>query len=76
MIMSDNEIYYQITMYLIKKLLSDHVITAEEYNEIDTYFTQKYKPIFGTLFSDPSLTSAWKRVIYNSKEDWYYEENQ
>lgn len=52
-----NEKLYQTTMLMAKRLLSDGIISKEEYSEIDTIFTEKYKPIFGTLLSDIRLTS-------------------
>ena len=52
-----NEKLYRATMMIAKKMRSDGIITDEQYREIDTIFLQKYKPIFGTLFSDVPLTS-------------------
>lgn len=51
-----NEKLYQTTMYMVRKLFEDGVITEEEYRQIDTIFLEKYHPIFGTLLSDISLT--------------------
>ena len=51
-----NEKMYQATMHIARKMYSDGIISKEQYHEIDTIFLQKYKPIFGTLFSDVSLT--------------------
>lgn len=53
-----NEKLYQTTMYLAKKMLEEGIISEEEYRQIDTIFLEKYKPVFGTLFSDISLTSG------------------
>lgn len=53
-----NEKLYQTTMHLAKKMLSEGIISEEEYRQIDTIFLEKYKPVFGTLFSDISLTSG------------------
>lgn len=61
-----SEKLYQTTMSIAKKLLLDGIISADEYRQIDTIFLDKYKPVFGTLFSDISLTSEPKRVIYSS----------
>ena len=52
-----NEKLYQTTMHLARKMLSEGIISEEEYRQIDTIFLEKYKPVFGTLFSDISLTS-------------------
>ncbi len=53
----ENEKLYQTTMHLARKMLKEGIISEEEYREIDTIFLEKYKPVFGTLFSDISLTS-------------------
>ena len=50
-------------------LLLEGLITKQEYCTINTIFTQKYNPVFGTLFSDISLTSFEDRVIYSNRED-------
>lgn len=47
-----NEKLYQITMHLARKMLSEGIISEQEYCEIDTTFLEKYKPLFGTLFSE------------------------
>lgn len=47
-----NEKLYQTTMSVAKKMLSDGLITEEEYRQIDTIFIEKYRPVFGTLFSE------------------------
>lgn len=52
-----NEKLYQTTMHLARKLHDDGVITEDEYRQIDTIFLEKYQSVFGTLFSDISLTS-------------------
>ncbi len=47
-----NEKLYQSTMNLARKMLMDSVISEEEYRQIDTIFLKKYRPVFGTLFSE------------------------
>ena len=47
-----NELMYQITMSKVKKMLEHGLILKEEYDAIDTIFLNKYKPVFGTLFSE------------------------
>lgn len=49
---------YQTTMSLSRKMLEEGIISEEEYRQIDTIFLAKYQPVFGTLFSDISLTSG------------------
>ena len=56
-------------MYMIRKMLKEGLITKQEYHTINAIFTQKYKPVFGTLFSDLFLTSFEDRVIYSNRED-------
>ena len=51
-----NEKLYQATMSMARKMLHDGLISEEEYRQIDTIFLEKYRPVFGTLFSDLSLT--------------------
>ena len=53
-----NEKLYQTTMHLARKMLEEGIISEEEYRRIDTIVLEKYKPVFGTLFSDISLTSG------------------
>ena len=53
-----NEKLYQTTMHLASKMLDEGIISEEEYRQIDTSFLEKYKPVFGTLLSDISLTSG------------------
>lgn len=52
-----NEKLYQTTMQIARKTLKEGIISEEEYRRIDTIFLEKYRPVFGTLFSDISLTS-------------------
>ena len=47
-----NEKLYQTTMHLVRQMLEDGVISAEEYRRIDAVFLKKYQPLFGSLFSD------------------------
>lgn len=53
-----NEKLYQTTMHIARKMLEEGIISEEEYRQIDTIFLEKYQPVFGTLFSDISLTSG------------------
>lgn len=60
-----NEKLYQTTMYLARKMLEEGIISEEEYRQIDTIFLEKYKPVFGTLFSD---ISAYNQLVTEKKE--------
>lgn len=46
---------YQATMSMVRKMLAEGLITEEEYRQIDTMFLAKYRPLFGTLFSEHIL---------------------
>lgn len=46
---------YQATMNMALRMLSEGIITEEGYNQIEDYFTSKYSPVYGTLFSSLSL---------------------
>ena len=48
---------YQTTMNMAGRMLSQGLISEEEYCQIDTIFLEKYRPVFGTLFSTMPLTS-------------------
>lgn len=46
---------YQITMSLVRQMRRTHLITDEEYHQLDTIFAQKYDPIFGGLCGGADL---------------------
>ena len=52
----ERETSYQVTMNLFRQLLKQGVIDKEEYNKIDTKMIEKYRPVFGKLFSKMPLT--------------------
>ena len=52
----ENEKLYQATMSVVRSMLEKELITAVEYEQIDTIMREKYKPTLGTLFSDIRLT--------------------
>ncbi len=51
-----NEKLYQTIMHLARKMLTEGLISEDEYRQIDTIFLEKYRPTLGTLFSDIHLT--------------------
>lgn len=53
--MSKDEKCYQTTMTMVKKLLQEGVITAEDYLQIDTIFKAKYSVSLGGLLFDIKL---------------------
>ena len=46
------EAMYQVTMGIVKKMFHANLISEDEYRQIDTMFLAKYRPLFGTLFSE------------------------
>ncbi len=66
---------YQATMSMARNMLLRGLISEEEYRQIDTIFLEKYRPVFGTLFSDPALTFGANRVIYSGGQEGIYAEN-
>lgn len=50
-----NEKLYQTTMFMARKLLSEGVISEEEYRQIDTIFTKKISANFGYIIFGLSL---------------------
>ncbi len=46
---------YQITMSIIRQMRKTHLVTDEEYRQLDTIFAQKYEPIFGGLYAGTDL---------------------
>lgn len=57
-----NEKMYQSTMIIARKLLEQGAMTRNEYDEIDTIFTEKYHPTLGTLFCDLGLIYIGSRA--------------
>ena len=49
------EIVFQMTMSAARQMLEKGLISEDEYKQFDTKMQQKYRPIFGTLFSNIDL---------------------
>ena len=49
-----NELMYQMTMSIARRMFSEGLMTEDEYRQIDTIFREKYQPKIGTLFVDLS----------------------
>ena len=47
-----NEKLYQATMHLARKMVEQGILTEQEYREVEEIFLEKYKPVFGSIFSD------------------------
>lgn len=48
----DREKRYQIAMHIARTMLSQDLITDQEYLQINTIFIEKYQPFFGCLYRD------------------------
>jgi len=53
---------YQVLMHFIRKMLSDGLISEEEYCQIDTKYREKFLPITGDLLSGRALLSSPNRA--------------
>lgn len=49
------EILYHASLAPFQEMLSEGLITAEDYAEIDTILHDKYRPIFGSNISENTL---------------------
>ena len=49
------EIVFQMTMSAARQMLEKGLISEDDYKQFDTKMQQKYRPIFGTLFSNIDL---------------------
>ena len=58
----DREKQYQVVMCFVRKMLTDGLISEEEYYHIDTKYRQKLCPITGDLLSGKSLLCSPGRV--------------
>ena len=48
----NNEIYYSLTMYWVKRMYDEGIITAADYNKMREMMIEKYHPVVGSLFYD------------------------
>ncbi len=44
-----DELMYQATMSMARRMMEEGLMTAEEYSEIEKIFLAKYRPIIGNL---------------------------
>ena len=49
------EIVFQMTMSAARQMFEKGLISEDDYKQFDTKMQQKYRPIFGTLFSNIDL---------------------
>lgn len=72
----DRERQYQMVMHFVRKMLSDGLISEEEYHQIDTRNRQKFHPIIGGLLSGKFLLYAAERANMDAgKEEFEYVES-
>ena len=71
----NREKLYGITMAHAARMLSEGLITEEQYAIFDTKMLEKYRPVFGTLLSAHDLICAPKRVINSVGKEGLYAKN-
>jgi hypothetical protein len=47
----NNEAAYQLTMAIARKMVALNLITEDEYAVINTIMREKYKSLFGSIYS-------------------------
>ena len=58
----DREKRYQVVMHFVRKMLTEGLITEEEYCRIDTNYRRKLLPVTGDLLSGRTLLYAQNRA--------------
>jgi hypothetical protein len=54
----ERESRYRIAMTVAKTMLSEGLISKEEYRVIDTIFIEKYCPLFGGLYTPETVDTG------------------
>lgn len=49
---------FQIVMSIARKMVRENLITTAEYKKVENEMEKKHRPVFGTIFSDISLTNG------------------
>ena len=47
---------YQATMGMVRRMLSEGLISQVEYGQMEQIFLEKYKPLIGTVYAGMALT--------------------
>ena len=47
---------YQATMGMVRRMLSEGLISPEEYERVEQIFLKKYKPLIGAVYAGMALT--------------------
>ncbi len=53
-----NEKMYQATMGMVRRMLFEGLISADEYAQMEWLFLKKYRPIIGSLYARQALTTC------------------
>ena len=47
---------YQATMGMVRRMLSEGLISQVEYGQMEQIFLEKYKPLIGSIYAEIPLT--------------------
>ena len=47
---------YQATMGMVRRMLSEGLISQAEYRQMEQIFLEKYKPLIGSIYAEMLLT--------------------
>ena len=47
---------YRATMGMVRRMLSEGLISQAEYGQMEQIFLEKYKPLIGTVYAGMALT--------------------
>ena len=47
---------YQATMGMVRRMLSEGLISQAEYRQMEQIFLEKYKPLIGSIYAEIPLT--------------------
>ena len=47
---------YQATMGMVRQVLSEGLISLEEYAKVEQIFLEKYKPLISSIYAETPLT--------------------
>ena len=54
----EREKMYQATMGMVRRMLSEGLISAEEYAQMERIVLEKYKPMIGSVYAGQTLTCS------------------
>jgi len=47
----EREKAYQITLYIVRKMIQEGMLTEDEVRRIDAFLNEKYTPLMGCLYA-------------------------